>query len=136
MGFDPVCLYVEDDPISREVMELLLIQVLGFSQVFMLNDSINFIQRVKALPMRPDIIFLDIHVRPYNGFDMLAMLRHEPDYAHIPTVALTASVMNEEVQKLRSAGFNGAIAKPLDQDTFLDTISRILNGEQVWRILR
>jgi hypothetical protein len=50
-------------------------------------------------------------------------------------VALTASVMNEEVHKLREAGFHSVIAKPIDVDTFPDLLHRIVGGETVWRII-
>jgi DNA-binding NarL/FixJ family response regulator len=43
--------------------------------------------------------------------------------------------MNEEVQRLRSAGFNGVISKPVDLDTFPEKVHRVLKGETVWNIL-
>ena len=77
---------------------------------------------------------LDIHMDPIDGFEMLRLIQQNPDYHSIPVVALTASVMNEEVRKLRECGFDGVIAKPLDYDTFPHALTRILNGEQVWKI--
>ena len=50
----------------------------------------------------------------------------------MPIIALTASVMREEVRKLMSAGFNGCLAKPIDLATFPDTLRRIMAGEAVW----
>jgi CheY-like chemotaxis protein len=49
-------------------------------------------------------------------------------------VALTASVMNEEVERLKKAGFNGVLAKPIDQQAFPGVITRILNGEHIWNV--
>ncbi len=73
-------------------------------------------------------------MEPYNGFEMLAMLRQSQRFSDTPIVALTASVMNEEVQQLQTSGFDGCLAKPIDMDTFPDTLYRILNGEHIWRI--
>lgn len=42
--------------------------------------------------------------------------------------------MNEAVQRHQTSGFDGCLAKPLDQTTFPDTFSRTLNGEAVWLI--
>jgi CheY-like chemotaxis protein len=78
---------------------------------------------------------LDIHVKPLSGFDMLDYLRQHSTYKTTPVIALTASVMNEEVQRLRSAGFNGVISKPVDLDTFPEKVHRVLKGETVWNIL-
>lgn len=131
----PTFLYVEDDEMSRTVMEMILKRMLGYTDLAMLEDSANFIERVDSLGFNPDVFFLDIHMEPYTGFDMLEMLRGHPDYQDATVIALTASVMNEEVQRLRDAGFDGAIAKPIDQKTFGRTVERILNGESVWRIV-
>jgi len=131
----PVVLYVEDDPRSRRVMELLLRNEMELQHVTILDDSTDFVLRVGALTPAPDVILLDIHVKPSSGFEMLDMLRGMPAFQGVPIVALTASVMSEEVQKLREAGFHSVIAKPVDVDTFPDLLQRILSGEMVWRIV-
>jgi CheY-like chemotaxis protein len=71
-------------------------------------------------------------MEPIDGFEMLRLIHQEERYQKIPVVALTASVMNEEVRKLRESGFDGVIAKPLNYETFPRTLQRILNGEEVW----
>jgi two-component system cell cycle response regulator DivK len=129
----PTFLYIEDDPLSREVMAMLL-QGLGYSQLTMFEDSVNYMARIEALPAVPDVIFLDIHMQPHNGFEMLNTLRQHPTYAARIIIAITASVMNEEVAQLRQAGFNGAIGKPLDFENFAQLMERVLKGEAVWHI--
>lgn len=135
MNEQPVVLYVEDDARSRKMMSLLLEGRMKLPHVTMMADSEDFVARVNALDPKPDIIFLDIHVPPHDGFEMLAMLRDLEWVNGTPIVALTASVMNEEVQKLRGAGFNACLAKPLDLGTFPETVERILAGETIWRII-
>lgn len=130
----PVVLYVEDDPKSRKVMSLLLKGRLGLQDVTILEDSTDFMEQVDSLYPPPDVIFLDIHVKPYDGFEMLQMLRDRAEFSRKPIVALTASVMNEEVQRLQTSGFNGCLAKPIDLNAFPDAFTRILNGEAVWHI--
>lgn len=132
--FNPVILYVEDEPRSRKVMQMITSDM-GLTRVTIFEDSSDFEARVAALDPKPDLIFLDIHLRPYSGFEMLAMLRKSEAFAHVPVVAMTASVMNEEVQQLHSAGFDGCIAKPLDMDAFPDMVRSILRGQPVWRII-
>lgn len=128
-----VILYVEDDPRSRKVMQMVTSDM-DLSQVIIFEDSVDFTARVSLLDPKPNIVFLDIHVPPYSGFEMLQMLRQMPEFADTPIVAMTASVMNEEVHQLRTAGFDGCLAKPLDMDTFPDLLNLILSGEKVWRI--
>lgn len=134
MSINPVVLYVEDDPRSRKVMKLCMEHRLRFTHVTILEDSTNFAWQIAHLDPAPEIIFLDIHVQPLNGFEMLALIRQTPTLARVPVLALTASVMGEEVKRLRDHGFTGCLAKPLDLDRFPTILQQILRGESVWSI--
>lgn len=134
MSHETAFLYVEDEAMSRMVMEILMKRGLGYQNLTIFENSENFMDRVSRLEQKPDIIFLDIHMQPHTGFEMLAMLRQHPDYTDTCVIALTASVMNEEVDLLRQSGFNGAIAKPIDQLVFPELLEQILQGEPVWNI--
>jgi CheY-like chemotaxis protein len=134
MNHDPNILYVEDDALSREVMEALLTRKMGLQKITIFKDSTQFMDRLRAMTSGPDVIFLDIHMEPIDGFEMLRQVREDGDFEGTKIVALTASVMNEEVKMLRAAGFNGVLAKPLDVDAFPGALDRILSGEQVWII--
>jgi CheY-like chemotaxis protein len=127
-------LCVEDDPSNRLVMKLLVEKTLNPKYYAIFEDSAEFLSRVRSLPARPDIILLDIHVSPYNGFQMLQMIRDDSVYFDSKVVALTASVMNEEVEKLRKSGFDGAIGKPIALSTFPVVIERIIKGESIWQV--
>lgn len=127
-------LYVEDVASNRSVMQVLIEKVIGARSLTIFEDSANFMEQVRSLPSRPDLFILDIHVQPYDGFEMLNMLRADPDYRHVKVIAITASVMNEEIERLRSSGFNGAIGKPVNMSAFPGLIARVLEGESVWSI--
>lgn len=128
-------LYVEDDPMSRQIMQIIIENGVGSKNITIFDDSTHFLERVTHLPHIPTIILLDIHVRPYDGFQMLTMLREDSRFDSSKIIALTASVMNEEVEQLRKAGFDGAIAKPLSIQTFPELLRRIIIGESVWHIV-
>jgi len=127
-------LYVEDDPSNRLVMKLLIEKTLGTKNYTIFENSADFMARLRNLPARPNIILLDIHITPFNGFQLLQMIREDPAYINTKVIALTASVMNEEVEKLRESGFDGAIGKPISLSTFPFIIARLLDGERVWQI--
>ena len=127
-------LYVEDDPISREVMEMFCNFGLEGVELTMFADSADFIQKLEALPSHSDIILLDIHVKPIDGFEMLRLIRQHSDFKDIKVLALTASVMNEEVDLLKQVGFDGGIAKPIDAVDFQDVFYRVIRGERIWHI--
>lgn len=128
-------LYVEDDPHSRTLMRMLLNGRMKLPNVTIFENSEDFLAKVEALTPKPDVIFLDIHMQPHDGFTMLSMLQQLDWARNTRIVALTASVMNEEVVKLRQSGFDGCLAKPIDLSTFPDTFQRIVDGEAIWRII-
>ena len=127
-------LYVDDDRASRDVMRLLLGDVMGIKHYAILEPSGTIMDEIVALTPKPTIILLDIHMRPLNGFDLLKLMKSYPACRNCTIIALTASVMNEEVQQLKDAGFDGAISKPLDALTFPGLLERISQGETIWHV--
>ena len=130
----PVLVYVEDDENSIFVMKMVVERVMKLPTLYVLQSSADFVQQVKGLGVVPDVFLLDIQMKPYDGVELLSMLRKDPEFNKSKVVALTASVTNEEVSLLKSGGFDGAIGKPLNIDVFPNLIARIINGEPVWYI--
>lgn len=127
-------LYVEDDPLSREVVRMAQRMSPEICSLTVFENSQNFEEKLLGLSQQPDLILLDIHMKPYTGFDMLKMIRSHAEYDRTYVVALTASVMNEEVRLLQEAGFQGGISKPLHLELFPELIQRIVSGERVWHV--
>lgn len=127
-------LYVEDDPGSRRVMEMIERMHPDMLNVTIFENSTDFETRFLALGSELDLILLDIHVAPYTGFQMLDIIRSHPQYNNLPIIALTASVMNEEIEILKQSGFQGVIAKPLNIDEFPNLVQQIMNGKAIWYV--
>jgi CheY-like chemotaxis protein len=131
----PVLVYVEDDEASIVVMKAIVERVMKLQTLYVLQNRADFIEQVKQLDVMPDIFLFDIQMNPYDGFELLSMLRNDPQFKGSKVVALTASVMSEEVARLKRRGFDGAIAKPLNIDAFPELIAKIQHGESVWYIV-
>lgn len=128
-------LYVEDDALSCEIMEMLLTQVVGVKRLVVFQENRRFMEQLKALEEKPDFVLLDIHMKPHNGYELLAMLRSDPAYDQAKVVAVTAMSMAGELKQLKRAGFDGALTKPLDMITFPDLIGRLEAGKPVWQAM-
>ncbi|MEL6408396.1 MAG: response regulator [Chloroflexota bacterium] len=126
--------YLEDDQNSLEIVHFILSVIMGFENVHVWDSSANVLEKVRKLPQLPGLILLDIHMDPLDGFAVMKLLRQQQEFKEVRIVALTASFMKEEVSTLKSAGFDGGIAKPIDRDTFPTIVERILNGEEVWDV--
>ncbi len=125
-------LYVEDDIFSCEVMQILLQRVLGISRLMIFEDSANFMQRLEGIPYKPDVFLLDIYMRPHDGIEILKMIRESSRYKDSKVIALTASVVKEDVAQLRAAGFDGLISKPIRQQYFPTYLRLIIAGKEKW----
>jgi CheY-like chemotaxis protein len=134
MAAPPNLLYVDDDPTSRQVMEMLVTLGLGWPGLTIFEESSNFIARVEAISPAPSIFMLDIHIQPNDGFTMIKLLREHKKFRNATVVAVTASVMNEEIDMLKQADFDCGIAKPISMNEFPAIMERILKGEKVWHI--
>ncbi|MBI5848770.1 MAG: response regulator [Nitrospirae bacterium] len=70
----------------------------------------------------PALILMDIGLPGISGFDALKRLRASSATASIPVIAVTASVMTQDHQKITEAGFDGYQRKPLEIDEFLEAV--------------
>jgi two-component system cell cycle response regulator DivK len=75
-----------------------------------------------ALGRIPDLILMDIQLPGMNGMEALKVLRDETSTAHVPVVAITASVMTQDRQQIMDTGFDGFIEKPINLKEFLATV--------------
>ena len=130
----PILVYVEDDENSIFVMKMVVERVMKLPALYVLQSRADFVQQVKGLGVTPDIFLLDVQMKPFDGVELLSMLRGDPQFQQSKVIALTASVTNEEVSLLKNGGFDGAIAKPLNIEVFPGLIAKIINGERVWHI--
>ena len=130
----PFFLYIEDDPLSREVLEMILTRIMKYSRIDYFDNSENYPEKFHGLSQVPDVVFLDIQIRPHDGYEILKWLRDEPGFQSTKVIALTASVMVQDVARLQEAGFDGLIGKPLAHKVFPRLLEQILGGEAIWYI--
>jgi two-component system cell cycle response regulator DivK len=74
----------------------------------------------------PALILMDIQLPGIDGIVAMKQIRADPRTKHIPTVALTASVMTGDRERFDEAGFDGFIAKPIEVKNFPDQVRTYL----------
>ncbi len=79
-----------------------------------------------ALERQPALILMDILLPTMNGMEALRRLREEPMTRHIPVIAVTASVMDQDRSKIMTAGFDDYVMKPINVKAFLDSVRTAL----------
>lgn len=131
---EPVFVYVEDDANSRMIVKVLLTRVMNFKHLTIFEDSDDILARLEKLSPQPNVFFIDIQMKPLDGYELLKLLREDERYRNATMVAMTANVMSHDVEQLKVAGFDGLIGKPILNDTFPQLMERILDGQSIWYI--
>jgi CheY-like chemotaxis protein len=81
-----------------------------------------------AKELLPALVLMDIQLPGIDGITALVQLRADAATRGIPVVAVTASVMSQDRQKIMAAGFDAYQPKPISVKELLDTIRRLLDA--------
>jgi two-component system, cell cycle response regulator DivK len=74
----------------------------------------------------PSLVLMDIRLPGIDGIEALRQLRAEEATREIPIMAMTASVMTADRQKITDAGFDAFQSKPLKVSDFVAAVERLL----------
>jgi two-component system, cell cycle response regulator DivK len=80
---------------------------------------------------QPDLVLMDIQLPGMDGLQACALLKADEATRDIPVIALTALAMKGDEERIRAAGCDGYIAKPLAYREFLATIAARLQRTAV-----
>lgn len=72
---------------------------------------------------QPQLILMDIQLPGIDGLAATALLKQDRSTKDIPVIALTALAMKGDEERIRAAGCDGYIAKPMRYRDFLATVS-------------
>jgi two-component system, cell cycle response regulator DivK len=72
---------------------------------------------------RPNLILMDIQLPGMDGLEATAQLKGDEATRAIPVIALTALAMKGDEERIRAAGCDGYIAKPMRYQEFLATVA-------------
>jgi two-component system cell cycle response regulator DivK len=117
-------LIVEDNEKNRKLVR----DVLQFKGYRTLEAETGEIGLSLAREARPALILMDIQLPGMSGIAALGHLRADAATRHIPVVAVTASAMMHDRQKILAAGFDAYQSKPIDVRGFVALVSQILEA--------
>ena len=116
-------LHIDDEPDIREIVEISL----GLDPAFAIRGCKSGSEGLAvAAEWKPDIILLDVMMPVMDGPATLAGLLENPETASIPVVFMTARAQARELDRFRSLGAVGAIAKPFEPMALAASIRKFL----------
>src|SRR5438093_13754404 len=82
--------------------------------------------------MRPDLIFLDVHLPDISGLEVCARLRSDPRFAATKIVMLTAAAQESDVARGLTAGANHYMTKPFSPVRLLSLVETVVPQAIIW----
>ncbi len=76
-----------------------------------------------------DVILMDCHMPELDGFEATRMIRSEMG-PRLPVIAVTASVMPEEIELCREAGMDAHLPKPLELEQLEDALQQARESDR------
>ena len=112
-------LVVEDNP-ANMALAIFLLESAGHTVLSARDAEAGL---TMARNEQPDLILMDIQLPGMDGLAATALLKQDDATRAIPVIALTALAMKGDEERIRAAGCNGYVAKPLAYKDFLAVVS-------------
>jgi two-component system cell cycle response regulator DivK len=122
-------LVVEDNPANMTLATMLL-ESAGHT-VLSATDGETGVSVARA--ERPDLVLMDVQLPGMDGLQATALLKADDATRSIPVIALTALAMKGDEARIRAAGCDGYIAKPMRYKEFLATVDAQLAAQVIAR---
>ncbi|WP_062067471.1 PAS domain-containing hybrid sensor histidine kinase/response regulator [Cellvibrio sp. OA-2007] len=117
-------LYVEDNPTNIRLLQQIFAR---YPQLELDIAEEAFLGIYKARSTRPDLVILDINLPGMDGYEVLSVLKNDPDTRAIPVIGLSANAMPYDVERGRTAGFYDYLTKPVDIHRLIDVFNLLLH---------
>ena len=112
-------LVIEDNP-ANMTLAVFLLQSAGHTVLSAIDAEAGL---TLARSDAPDLILMDIQLPGMDGLEATALLKRDELTRAIPVIALTALAMKGDEERIRAAGCDGYIAKPMRYQEFLATVA-------------
>jgi two-component system, cell cycle response regulator DivK len=111
---------VVEDNADNMLLTVMLLQSAGHEVLTAVDAEVAL---TLARQERPDLILMDVQLPGMDGLAATALLKADEATRSIPVVALTALAMKGDEERIRAAGCDGYIAKPMRMHEFLESVA-------------
>ncbi|HCG03065.1 MAG TPA: response regulator [Chloroflexi bacterium] len=122
----PKVLIVEDTPLNMELAKDIL-EVAGFEVLAAVDAAQCF---AILADHRPDLILMDVQLPGKDGLQITRELRANPETQDLTIVAMTAYAMVEDERRIKEAGCDGYLTKPIQTRMLAKQVASLLNRKR------
>ncbi|MGN6375532.1 MAG: response regulator [Sphingomonas sp.] len=84
----------------------------------------------RARDLVPDLIIMDIQMPHVSGFELIAELKADAELGRIPVMAVTAYAGREDEERIRAAGADAYVSKPISLARFVQEVTALLPADE------
>lgn len=81
-----------------------------------------------ARTFKPDLVITDIQLPYVTGIELMEMLRADEELKDVPIMAVTAYAAAGDDERIRAAGAQAYVSKPISVMRFAETVDQLLEG--------
>jgi len=115
-------LIVEDNPANMK-LSIFVLEQAGYHVLSAIDAELGL---TLAREQHPDLIMMDVQLPGMDGLAATALLKQDQATRSIPVIALTALAMKGDEARIRDAGCDAYIAKPMRYQEVLATVAAYL----------
>jgi len=90
------------------------------------TDSRNALDAARAFD--PDLVITDIQLPHVSGLDLIRLIRKDDDLSGVPIMAVTAYSARGDEERIRAAGAQAYVSKPISVVRFAETVDELLKS--------
>jgi len=125
-GDKKTVLVVEDNELNMRLFCDLL-DAFGFATL-QCRDGAKAVELTRQ--HMPDLIVMDIQLPEVSGLDITRWIKDDESIRDIPVLAVTAFAMRADEQRVREAGCEGYLSKPIQMRSFLSTVQDLVGDRK------
>ncbi|UVO51411.1 response regulator [Sphingomonas sp. SUN019] len=80
----------------------------------------------RAREFTPDLIVMDIQMPHVTGYELILELKADDELKGIPVMAVTAYAGREDEERIRAAGADAYVSKPISLARFMDAVGALI----------
>lgn len=84
-----------------------------------------------ARAFAPDLIITDIQLPHLSGIELMKLVRADADLADVPIMAVTAYAAQGDDERIRAAGAQSYVSKPISVARFVEAVEALLAAGRI-----
>lgn len=131
--FEKAVILVVDDVLENRKLVQASLKDFDIDLIMAQNgkEAIELLKNVNV-----NLILMDLRMPVMDGYEAATILKKDEKLKNIPLIALTASVMGKDLEKVSKYGFDGYLRKPVILDDLIEELAKYLKYQTIQKSLK